>query len=113
MGLDQTAFLKSGDNEPVEITYWRKHPNLQGWMERLYRSKGGTEKDFNCVAVDLTLTDITRLMQDVVMNALPPTEGFFFGGDSDDHYKAQDLEFCNKAIKEILAGNEVFYTSWW
>lgn len=113
MGLDQSAWLKSSDSEPVEIAYWRKHPNLQGWMETLYRSKGGTEKDFNCVSVDLTLTDLTRLMQDVIMGCLPPTEGFFYGSDADEFYKEKDLLFIQKAMAEILKGNEVYYTSWW
>ena len=30
-----------------EIAYWRKHPDLHGWMENLYREKGGREKSFN------------------------------------------------------------------
>ena len=26
-------------NKPREIAYWRKHPNLHGWMERLAEQK--------------------------------------------------------------------------
>jgi len=44
MGLDQYAFARKGEplddfdgnsssEEEIEICYWRKHPNLQGWME--------------------------------------------------------------------------------
>ena len=29
--------------KPREIAYWRKHPNLQGWMRDLYHSSGGSE----------------------------------------------------------------------
>ena len=38
MGLDQYAYVanKAGseynDQSRQEIAYWRKHPNLQGWM---------------------------------------------------------------------------------
>lgn len=56
MGLDMYANttkrrLQSSIDFPTrdadeQIHYWRKHPNLHGWMERLYRTKGG-QKDFN------------------------------------------------------------------
>ena len=32
-----------GRIEEEELHYWRKHPNLQGWMENLYREKGGQD----------------------------------------------------------------------
>jgi len=43
-----------------EIAYWRKHPNLQGWMEQLWREKGG-KGEFNCVDVELTREDLKQL----------------------------------------------------
>ena len=85
MGLDQYAYARKGAPETetrefeyldeqgikqtqtevhviykdeIELAYWRKHPNLQGWMEQLYRSKGGDERDFNCVDVVLTAADL-------------------------------------------------------
>jgi hypothetical protein len=33
----------------AELHYWRKHPNLHGWMEQHYREKGDSAKSFNCV----------------------------------------------------------------
>ena len=58
MGLDQYAYVagRTGQRDeywnqhdlpedqrtvtkPREIAYWRKHPNLQGWMERLWEEK--------------------------------------------------------------------------
>ena len=55
MGLDMYAyateeatsaedFADLGLESREEFFYWRKHPNLHGWMEALYRSKGGTAK---------------------------------------------------------------------
>ena len=42
MGLDQYAYasteIKSEDRE--ELSYWRKHNRLQGWMEALWEDKG-------------------------------------------------------------------------
>ena len=82
MGLDQYAGVREkGDEKILEIAVWRKHPNLQGWMEKRYRLKGGTE-EFNCVNLELTSKDIDDLEVAVsgeADSALPQTTGFFFG----------------------------------
>ena len=58
MGLDQYATAIKGEDE-ISLGEWRKHPNLQGWMENLWRSKGG-EGEFNCVQVELNGDDLQR-----------------------------------------------------
>ena len=118
MGLDQYAFVAldtkdaNGNRESEELAYWRKHPHLQGFMEALYIEKGGTE-EFNCVDVELTLEDIDDLEVSVLRGELPETGGFFFGGDSDEHYKESDLEFCTNAREVLERGKTVVYSSWW
>lgn len=114
MGLDQNAYkVVAHDRENrEEIAYWRKHPNLQGWMENLWRSKGG-EGEFNCVDVELTLEDLDDLEQSINDSALPETTGFFFGSDSDDYYAEQDREFIKQAREAIAKGYVVLYSSWW
>ena len=139
MGLDQYAFARKGEpiettedytyqdfdgnthteqrtsieyEESKEIAYWRKHPNLQGWMEQLWRDKGG-EGEFNCVDVDLTLEDLDALEQTLDGKALPETQGFFFGDNSDDYYSWQDREFIREARERLANGYKVVYTSWW
>ena len=64
MGLDQygTFINKDGQRQEDKDFYWRKHPNLQGFMENLYRSKGGNAEYFNCEDVELTLEDLDRLV---------------------------------------------------
>lgn len=121
MGLDMYAFTTA---EPVEaevdftaktaaeLAYWRKHPNLHGWMENLYYAKGGHDIDFNCVNVALTAEDLDRLEADIEANALPHTEGFFFGA-TDGSERDDDLAFITKARAAIAEGKTVFYTSWW
>ena len=88
MGLDMYAFATAEQlagsvdftaEAASEIYYWRKHPNLHGWMERLYRNKGGKKINFNCVNIQLTADDLQRLEADIKASNLPPTEGFFFG----------------------------------
>jgi len=97
-----------------ELAYWRKHHDLHGWMERLYRAKGGTKESFNCVPVRLTKADITCLEHDVLNHALPETQGFFFGTNPPDEFtREQDMEFIKKAKIAMADGDAVYYDSWW
>lgn len=122
MGLDQWAWRISrknalseisivDDSRGDEIYYWRKVPDLHGWMENLYREKGGKEK-FNCEVVQLTEEDLDRLEKDVKQSKLPHTEGFFFGVQSPEDDESI-LEFIDKARKVINEGDCVYYDSWW
>lgn len=130
MGLDQYAYAAAKSitderkfSESIEIAYWRKHPNLQGWMERLWLEKNpeaaaeSQESDwgsnFNGVELELTWEDLDRLEADINAVKLPKTTGFFFGQDGDAHYKEQDLAFIRKARAELFSGLRVFYNSSW
>lgn len=122
MGLDQHARYTHSpitqgtdferDFSDTEFHYWRKHPNLQGWMEKLYYKKGGTAKVFNCVSVQLTQEDLLRLQQAVLGNNLPETDGFFFGKSYGDEQE-DDLKFISEALNHIAEGKSVYYTSSW
>ncbi len=121
MGLDMYACKTLEQiTQPVDfsidnaelIQQWRKHPNLHGWMERLYREKGGKRPDFNCDTVLLTLQDLDRLEVDVKRDALPCTDGFFFGV-TDGTEKEEDIMFIENARNAIKQGYQVFYDSWW
>ena len=137
MGLDQYAAARKGEptlveagtttyndengKEVVEIIWekewadsydlcdWRKHPNLQGFMESKWCGGG----EFNCEDLELTLEDIDELEEAVNSADLPETGGFFFGSDSSEYYKEQDLEFCNDARKALADGYTVIYSSWY
>ena len=98
--------------EPSELHYWRKHPDLHGWMEALYFVKGGRADSFNCVAVRLTSDDLDLLEDVVKRNELPPTEGFFFGQTTGEE-REDDLAFIAKARAAIADGQTVYYDSWW
>ena len=121
MGLDMyalvtdTALTTPVDFEPPaheQLFYWRKHPNLHGWMEALYREKGGRGAEFNCVNLQLTKEDIDRLELAVKSGSLPETSGFFFGR-SDGSESNDDLAFVTKARTALEAGRSVFYHPWW
>ena len=130
MGLDMYAFrVKAEDviddfnvreetdgrkEKLEELAYWRKHHDLHGWMERLYRAKGGTKESFNCAPVRLSMDDLNRLESDVLNNTLPQTQGFFFGTNPPDEYsQEQDMAFIMKAKIAIANGAAVYYDSWW
>ncbi|MFZ9240692.1 MAG: hypothetical protein ACO22R_06095 [Chitinophagaceae bacterium] len=129
MGLDMYAWrvkqenakgdfeiVKTNDNECIteELFYWRKHHDLHGWMERLYRAKGGDMPSFNCVPVRLYDFDLDNLLIDVVNNNLPTTTGFFFGNNEpDEESMYNDLQFIVKAKQAIREGDAVYYDSWW
>ena len=104
--------------KPYEIAYWRKHPNLHGWMEQLWVSKGRPRQSvgwpiFNGIELELTWDDLDNLERAIRTGKLPDTEGFFFGKPSDNHYYEQDLEFVNNAKAEVFLGLKVFYNSSW
>jgi hypothetical protein len=121
MGLDMFAGTVNRQPEtPIDfdagewncLHQWRKHPNLHGWMERLYRAKGGAATSFNCVTLQLTSGDLDRLEADIRKGALPDTTGFFFGL-SDGSETEDDLAFVAAGRAALAAGLTVFYTSWW
>lgn len=106
-------YVVPGKTKPRELAYWRKHPNLHGWMKQLWESQGNNSGDFNGIELELTREDIDRLEEDVLQGQLPKTSGFFFGNDADDHYKNQDLDFIKNARAELFCGLKVFYNSSW
>ena len=135
MGLDQYAYVAARSNErsefyesegefvngewvvpgkakPREIAYWRKHPNLHGWMQKLWEAKGGSG-EFNGDELELTWEDIDALEKAVKKRKLPTTSGFFFGNPSDDYHYNHDLEFIKNARAELFLGLKVFYNSSW
>ncbi len=147
MGLDQYAYVaaRAGQREewwdgaeldpetkdyvndkvtqPRELAYWRKHPNLQGWMESLWKRKmheanrdieeSDWGSSFNGIELELTAEDLDALERAVKKRQLPKTSGFFFGEDSDQHYYEHDLEFIKNARAELFMGLKVFYNSSW
>lgn len=120
MGLDQYAFTRRTadlgavdfpqEDSDVELFYWRKHANLQGWMQALYNTKGGTEEDFNGPNVQITAADLDKL--EAELDDLPTATGFFWG-TSDETDKVKDIEFIRLARAAIADGLSVYYSSWY
>lgn len=125
MGLDMFAYAVSKRDaigefemakecEKEELHYWRKHHDLHGWMEKLYRAKGGDADSFNCIPVELTVDDLDDLQQALLDDNLPRTSGFFFGDNPPDlESMRDDLMFVQKCRIAIKEGKVVYYDSWW
>jgi hypothetical protein len=99
--------------QPREIAYWRKHPNLHGWMEQLAERKNLEYDTFNGIEMELTHEDLNELERAITHKQLPSTSGFFFGNDADEHYYESDLSFIKNARAELFFGLKVFYNSSW
>lgn len=106
----------SEGTQVIKLACWRKFNHLHGWMEKLYRAKGGTAKSFNCTTVRLDTADLAALevaIGDPEKN-LPPTKGFFFGNDQ---MYPEDITstktFITDARKAIVDGQAVLYDRWW
>jgi hypothetical protein len=142
MGLDQYAYAayergerwaalqaeaswrKSGTGEfptklvyPHELAYWRKHRELQDWMDNLWQEKGEPYpaesndprwgSSFNCVELELEWKDIQRLEDDI-------NKGRNVFTSSDDYYRERDLKFCEDAKEQLfLYRKRVFYYPSW
>lgn len=129
MGLDMIAFACNEElpnnefkmpDSFIELCVWRKHPDLHGWMEKLYVDKNNIDSEneyyeFNCEqCVELTLQVLDYLEHDIKNNKLPKTTGCFFGESfNDDETIDKDMGFIEDARKNIAKELKVYYTSWW
>ena len=122
MGLDMYAMVTCEeidteidvkiDSAHALIHQWRKHPNRHGWMEQLYRRKGGTAEKLNQIGLKLTMSDLRALEQAVDSGTLPETQGFLFGQSDGTEYE-DDLVFLHKAMNAIDNGLSLYYFAWW
>lgn len=113
MGLDMYLMAEK-DGVCEELAYWRKHPNLHGAMENLWRSRFNPLDDelFNCVRLYLSKDDIEFIINLISQNKLPVTKGFFFG-TSNFKKSELDLEYFIVALLCLDGGYKIFYDSWW
>ena len=124
MGLDQYAYKSkvsidefTPDNQE-KIFYWRKNPDLHGWMEKLWEERdedlivNNPNIQFNTVYLELTADDIAKLEHQNENDALPKTTGFFFGKSTAED-KERNKEFIEIAKQAINDDYRVYYLSWW
>lgn len=96
----------------IELGYWRKHPNLHGYLVETF-AKG----EDNCKPITLMKEDLITIMQAIKEKKLPSTSGFFFG-QSDGTEVEEDLKIFEGALKwlderEPNTSREVSYRASW
>lgn len=121
--LSEDGFLLK--EKILELGYWRKHPNLHGYIVKEFA--GGQDE---CQDIQLEEEDILKIIEAIKTKLLPNTTGFFFG-ESPDHNSPnpneredaisqdkKDIETFEKAIAWLKSSNEnesrsVFYRASW
>ena len=77
-----------------ELGYWRKHPNLHGYIVQSFAS--GVD---DCREIYLAEPDIREIISAIKTRKLPFTEGFFFGvSQTTDERIAEDVAIFQSAL---------------
>lgn len=103
----------------LKLGYWRKHPNLHGYIVHNYADG---EDDCRDISLDEdALIHLLEIVKDP--SQMPKTEGFFFGKSSnDDEQIKHDTEIFTRALAFIhskaVTGNnqewrDVIYRASW
>ena len=105
------------DGFPIEarnlkLGYWRKHPNLHGYIVNTFAD--GLDE---CREIELSAERIQTILQAINDDDLPFTDGFFFGA-SDGSEKPKDIEIFTKALewlqqKDGVSWRSVIYCASW
>lgn len=95
-----------------ELGYWRKHPNLHGFIVENFG--GGIDE---CQRICLSEENLKEIIRAVKEDRLPETQGFFFGesGDPNDQNTIEQLEKAIKwlQIEEENVDRDVYYQASW
>jgi hypothetical protein len=100
-----------GKKPPTLEELRANHPEI---LEAIKKEHSRPVSQFNREAIRITLHDLARLEADIKAEALPLTEGPFFGdNEQNETTKADDLLFVAKARKLLSAGFAVYYGADW
>ncbi|MGH9344372.1 MAG: phosphoglycerate kinase [Terriglobia bacterium] len=102
-------------SKTIELGYWRKHPNLHGYIVQTFA--GGEDQ---CQNIDLGVPDrIRSIIAAIEARTLPDTTGFFFGvSDTSPERVAEDIAIFRKALawletEEAGVFRSVIYRASW
>ncbi len=108
------AIRKRGEKkgELIDLGYWRKHPNLHGFIVETFAD--GIDE---CQEIELSADDIHQILAAIEAAELPETVGFFFG-KSDGTEKDEDLTIFREALawleaKDDKAWRSIYYQASW
>jgi hypothetical protein len=92
-----------------ELAYWRKHPNLHGFIIREFAA--GVDE---CQDIPLDAAAIERILVASEADALPETSGFFFGQSCPED-KENTREKLSRVLEWLKAnpGKKIHYRASW
>jgi hypothetical protein len=91
---DETLDGKKLIASEVDLGYWRKHPNLHGYIVDTF-ADGKDE----CQRIELGSDSIRQIIEAIKTEKLPHTEGFFFGtSNNSEEQKAADIKVFEEAL---------------
>jgi hypothetical protein len=109
----------------LELGYWRKEPNLHGYIVQTF-ADGKDE----CQDIELSVEDLAKIREAVRNRELIPTSGFFFGQSCDPNsedpqerewalqFEKETVEILDKAVEWVSQREEgemrwvVYRASW-
>jgi hypothetical protein len=96
----------------LELGYWRKHPNLHGYIVKTFAD--GVDE---CQEIHLDADQIRQIIEAIKSKKLPHTDGPFFGR-SDGGEDAESIDIFERAIKWLDAApkeefRDVVYQASW
>ena len=91
-------------NVELELGYWRKHPNLHGYIVATF-ADGKDE----CQEIPLTAENLVAIIEAVKNKELPETSGFFFGHSdgSEDEETIETLQAALAWLKGVPARQHI------
>jgi hypothetical protein len=85
--------------ELYDLGYWRKHPNLHGFIVQEFAN--GVDE---CQEIELGQVQLRRIIKAVQNQELPHTTGFFFGvSEGDEEERQFDVMVLTDAIAWLEA----------
>jgi hypothetical protein len=98
--------------ELIDLGYWRKHPNLHGYIVETFAD--GEDK---CQEINLSADGIRQIIAAIEDAKLPETTGFFFG-ESDGSENGRDWRiFCDALAwleaDDPKAWRSIYYQASW
>ena len=104
---------KSGTNDDwheIDLGYWRKVPDLHGYIVKTYNN--GVD---DCKHIFLNTEQLTDIQTAAKTNQLPTTTGFFFGESKNDDVEIASIVMqIQKAVDYLKKENRyVYYLASW
>lgn len=93
-----------------QVAYWRKFNALHGWF--VNNCASGLDECQDISVDEDKMKELLETLKEVSSNfdkaeeLLPPTQGFFFGGDEVDEYYKEEVISTIKIIEDLLEEQE-------